>query len=417
MSLTASVLTDVRDAHNVPFLVKGRTSKILVEVKDEDSAPAPSFSGDETLKEVKDQLNTQQKKKDNSERDLVHGVVPSEAPIQNLMGCKNGKMMENIFPCDPESVFHAIKHCDVETESEPQIENQDTELVYHLRASLLEQLETFLSLAVGNLPGTEDELNCSVFLGQTYQPCGIGSSCLPVRHEMLSVHKISSDGDSQLSEDTINSINSCLVGRWKAQSQSVSKSVQVKVEDVDLSNLNTLDVCRHSDDTDMKSERDNFSLTVGLTCRTRLGTDTFDICLVNLDSLACLMCALPHPALLWSDHDKFTGQFNRVGFPQEFKPFSLFPMKFVHDLSFWLKEGDDSLDERELFDVIRCVAGDVVVRVDMVDAYRDASTGRHSRCYRLHFCSHDQVMPYSTSWKLQSCIRMEVARRCHVTLR
>ena len=104
----------------------------------------------------------------------------------------------------------------------------------------------------------------------------------------------------------------------------------------------------------------------------------------------------------------------------DFEPDALttaYPLKFVHDLGFWLNDSDDTIDVFEMFDIVRCVAGNLVINVELVDTYTEPNTGRHSLCYRLHFITFDLALSYSASWKLQSLIRMEVARRLPVTLR
>jgi phenylalanyl-tRNA synthetase alpha chain len=85
-------------------------------------------------------------------------------------------------------------------------------------------------------------------------------------------------------------------------------------------------------------------------------------------------------------------------------------------MSFWEHE-TKPFDEDIFFDVIRGVAEDSIMSVELIDSYICETTGRKSCCYRLQFQSHDKALSYDTSWKLQSIIRLEVARILEIILR
>ena len=95
---------------------------------------------------------------------------------------------------------------------------------------------------------------------------------------------------------------------------------------------------------------------------------------------------------------------------------SLYPMTFVHDMSFW-ENKDVPFCMLEYCDIIRDVAGDSVINIQLLDTYTDSVTGKTSRCYRLTFQSVDKALSYDTSWKLQSLIRLEVEKKMKIELR
>ena len=98
------------------------------------------------------------------------------------------------------------------------------------------------------------------------------------------------------------------------------------------------------------------------------------------------------------------------------KPVSLYPMKFVHDMSFW-ENKQEPFNQLVFHSVIRDVAADSIVSVELIDIYKETSTGRNSRCYRLTLQSVDKSFSYDTSWQLQSVIRLEVQKQMGIVLR
>ncbi|XP_067655053.1 ferredoxin-fold anticodon-binding domain-containing protein 1 homolog isoform X2 [Haliotis asinina] len=136
----------------------------------------------------------------------------------------------------------------------------------------------------------------------------------------------------------------------------------------------------------------------------------------DLNKIVMKIHDIPALPLLWSTDPRFKNQFaDNTGTIVKYKPFSLYSMKFFHDISFW--EGPGQFEEQTLHDVVQDVAGDVVTDVKMIDNYYDVETERRSRCYRMTFQSHDQALSYITSWKLQSMLRLEVASKMGIILR
>ena len=142
------------------------------------------------------------------------------------------------------------------------------------------------------------------------------------------------------------------------------------------------------------------------------------VCLY-LDEIIALKMGIKDKRLLYSVEKHVTQQFAKLDFAKghcSVKCTSLYPMTFVHDMSFWENE-NIHFDEMEFCDVIRDIAGDVVVNVELIDRYKDPASERYSRCYRMTFHSPDKVLSYDTSWKLQSLIRLEVEKQLKIILR
>lgn len=164
--------------------------------------------------------------------------------------------------------------------------------------------------------------------------------------------------------------------------------------------------------------------------------------ITDLCKLVCCMYNIKDERLLWSNDFRVLGQFAEINcrkvLPRQglqnsaaksklasakpcdeiagFRSPSLYPMTFVHDMSFW-ENPSIPFSVLEYCNIIRDIAGDCVINVELIDRYTDLVTGRYSRCYRLTFQSADKALSYNTSWKLQSLIRLEVEKRMKIELR
>ncbi|CAG2250085.1 Ferredoxin-fold anticodon-binding domain-containing protein 1,Ferredoxin-fold anticodon-binding domain-containing protein 1 homolog [Mytilus edulis] len=313
----------------------------------------------------------------------------------------------------------------------------------HLRFSLLEHLPfLFNKIAdsnhetAGNVNEINDELenlHCEQFsdsdrqikdklpplclmTGQVFRPCEINPFTCPVKSEMLGVFSFKS-GEICKSEDISSSfkkITSCLDASFPGLKISCDALEDLGTDLPGLNEIGSIQV-----DFDCPSEiRDR---TIGHLWFYKKHSNKNTVnCLVfvlDLNLLTLAAFRFPHVELLFSNNLDFSKQCTIRGDNSfEYSPVSLFPVMFDHDMSFWENEKKD-FDEYTFFDVIRGVANDSVMSVKLIDTYVCDITGRKSRCYRLQFQSHDKVLSYDTSWKLQSKIRLEVARELEITLR
>ncbi|GFN76140.1 ferredoxin-fold anticodon-binding domain-containing protein 1-like [Plakobranchus ocellatus] len=344
--------------------------------------------------------------------------------------------------------------------------------VFHHRTSLLENINyacsVFSQTALTNLDTstissmTQDRqtqqtsrsnanfnnAQCVLLSGQCCIPCPVTPQIIPVHHELLFVHRISDSGNNSSSLDHSKSSHYDAAVSFESassrlllclQNSSVFReSSQLFLTPICAENtlsIESVDEVSHVQFVHMRNEHGTHSLPpVGIMLTVVSRSQNFCILVLNLDSIACQVKNIPDPRLLWSCSDKVIHQFlssssshtsdssslSASSSPSQihFQPVSLFPMKFAHDLSFWENSASGEVfDEADLFEVIRYIAHDFVVKVTLMDKYTEPNTGRNSRCYRLHFQSHSMAFPYSVSWKLQSRIRIEVSHRLGVVLR
>ncbi|CAG5133541.1 unnamed protein product [Candidula unifasciata] len=308
---------------------------------------------------------------------------------------------------------------------------------------------------------------CFVVSGRSFLPGPITADTLSVRHEMMIVQKIPhestgvqfttganmastginmaavdevtqqqnqpQDANSSDQSDhrqnrtsTLNHVLSCLVQclQTAVKVEDVGRTASVslvgveKVTGVKLVYLEPATNTRQTSEQPPSQHRP-CQVLAGVVCQVVSSGEEKLVVLLHLDNIVCQICSIDDPRILWSQSKRFTDQFQppSSSFPPQFQQFSLFPMRFTHDLSFWQNDSDSEFDVTEMYNIILYTAGDLVYSVSLRDIYTDPDTGRVSRCYRLRFTSHDQALPYLTSWKLQSLIRMEVAQKLGVTLR
>ncbi|GFR70893.1 ferredoxin-fold anticodon-binding domain-containing protein 1-like [Elysia marginata] len=329
----------------------------------------------------------------------------------------------------------------------------DCDKVFHHRVSLLESLTSLCSVLSENSGETQNLSSTGAHLlaaqevsdadlsvghsitvaGQCCRPRPIVSNTLQVYHELGFIHKLSS-----VSEDLAES---AVCGNNNTDFEMISSSLLSCLQKSTVFRDNSLletHPCPNSNKVMVEGmleikvvklvyrkeiQTDSVSQPIGIILKaTSHGSHQFLVSILHLDSIICQARNIPDPRLLWSDSSKVLDQLKMFAAlhpsvsHDQYQAVSLYPMKFLHDLSFW-ESSTQQFDETELLEVIRYVAQDCVVKVSLMDKYAEPETGRTSRCYRLHFQSHSLAFPYSMSWKLQSLIRIEVARRLDVVLR
>ena len=138
--------------------------------------------------------------------------------------------------------------------------------------------------------------------------------------------------------------------------------------------------------------------------------------------------------LFWSKDTRFASQF-LVENPRRvaFKPFSLFPPTYVHDLSFWGRKTDCSstaensegeFSELQLVALIRRLSNSCAVSLQCIDTYlqpgSQAICGRKPKCgycYRLLYRSVDRALSRTEAAALQLQLREAVQKELCLELR
>ena len=138
----------------------------------------------------------------------------------------------------------------------------------------------------------------------------------------------------------------------------------------------------------------------------------------KLDTITLLTYHIPDPRLLWSKEQRFLSQFPVAVDPRPFAPFSLHPVKYIHDVSFWIQKGEHvSLwSEPEFFNLLRRIGGDLVADVKKLDRHV-AVDGSVSLCYRVTYFSFDRVVSRSRAYASQQDLRLALRDTLKVVLR
>lgn len=327
---------------------------------------------------------------------------------------------------------------------------QNASQVYHHRVSLLENVPHLcgelispslnffsppesISSEGGNSATnfTQPQIVSYISSGQSIMPGPISQSFIPVKHELVILHHV----PHQLSQYVDMSMTAQSEEHGVKTLEDISASIILMLQKSNLMchshnillcpstslkvMLQGIGECVVKNDIILQTKASNSlnveqSVVIGQIYYAHKDGSSFHISMINLTELSCVIWNIDDKRLLWCTKEKFLSQFTCPS-PTIFKPLCMYPMKFTHDLSFWV-EGE-GFNASSFYDVVRNIADDLVYQVSLKDSYEDPVTNRNSRCYRLHFQSKSQALPYLTTWKLQSRIRIEVAKSLGVTLR
>ncbi|XP_041367872.1 ferredoxin-fold anticodon-binding domain-containing protein 1 homolog [Gigantopelta aegis] len=263
----------------------------------------------------------------------------------------------------------------------------------HLRTTVLEQLPLITS---------HDSDRLAIASCDVYNRCCISANRLPVSHEMTVVCQ----NGKNIAADPVKTV-------CKSLEMATSLSVSITHSGTPLvltfqSGLQ-LHCSKH-----VELDLNNTKTKVGQIWTNLGDPESVNIVLLNLDLIVRKVGDIASPQLLWSQDQRFLRQF--VSWPSKFEAFSVYNLQHAHDMSFW-ESSDIEFDELCFSDVIREVAGDVVVKVTLIERYHDEGGDQWSRCYRLIYMSNDLAVSYIASWKMQSLIRLETAKRLEIRLR
>jgi phenylalanyl-tRNA synthetase alpha chain len=135
---------------------------------------------------------------------------------------------------------------------------------------------------------------------------------------------------------------------------------------------------------------------------------------MGLERLAMVMYGIPDIRLFWSSDARFLDQFKGARPGTRFVPYSKYPACYK-DVTFWLPP--DGYHENDFFALVREVAGDLVERVQLLDAFTHPKTGRTSHCYRILYRHMDRSLTNEEVDRLQEVVRARVTDVLGGTLR
>ncbi|NWI68142.1 FDXA1 protein, partial [Todus mexicanus] len=292
---------------------------------------------------------------------------------------------------------------------------------FYLRPSLLPYAQEIIERGTF-LPGM-----LHVLSGPVFRKCLIAPYSLPVFHEVVFVCAVNRGTENSCIQVLANNIKTSIHSLHQAVSSfklSISLQEATSFESTELNDfaafeyqLNKIQYLICVETGPASSCEKRFCVGVVRTARYELGSSDLGFVFVslNLDLLAMLICGISDWRMLWTPDTRFLRQFPR-GELKLFKSFSLYPPSYVHDVSFWVPDGEQ-LDEVAFHTIARQVSGETVVSIQLVDSYQQPETGRRSLCYRLTFQSCDKALSSRGVAEMQLLFREEIKHRLRLTLR
>ncbi|XP_038017563.1 ferredoxin-fold anticodon-binding domain-containing protein 1 isoform X2 [Motacilla alba alba] len=288
---------------------------------------------------------------------------------------------------------------------------------FHLRPSLLPHAQAIIRKGAFS-PGT-----LQVLSGPVFRKCRITPHSMPAFHEMLLVLAVSRGTENsciQMLVDnikaTVNSLHQGISG--VKPSVSLQEAARFGAELSDFAAFERqLGEIQHF--LCVGTDPDPPGSCVGVIRAAPGELKSRELVVVsaslNLDLLAMLMCGISDWRMLWTWDRRFLGHFPE-GELRLFKSFSLYPPSYVHDVSFWLPDGED-FDEVAFHTLARRVSGETVVSIQLRDDFQQPGTGRRSLCYRVTFQSCDRALGCREAAEMQLHLREEIQQHLGVTLR
>ncbi|NXT69140.1 FDXA1 protein, partial [Chaetops frenatus] len=285
---------------------------------------------------------------------------------------------------------------------------------FYLRPSLLPHAQAVAEKGAFP-PGT-----LHVLCGPVFRKCLISAHSMPVFHEMLVVLAVS--------RGTENSCIQMLVENIKTTTSSLHQGIKPSIDLQEAASFGTelsdfaafecqLGEIQHF--LSLRTEPDPSGSCVGVIRIAPYGLKSSELVVVsaslNLDLLAMLLCGISDWRMLWTSDRRFLQQFPE-GELRLFKSFSLYPPSYVHDVSFWLPDGEE-FDEVAFHTLARRVSGEMVVSIQLRDGFQQPGTGRRSLCYRVTFQACDRALGCREAAEMQLRFREEIQQQLGVTLR
>ncbi|XP_035411719.1 ferredoxin-fold anticodon-binding domain-containing protein 1 isoform X1 [Cygnus atratus] len=292
---------------------------------------------------------------------------------------------------------------------------------YCLRPSLLPHAQAVIKSAAF-VPGT-----LYVFSGPVFRKCLISPYSMPVFHEMVFVCAVN--------RGTENSCIEMLVDKIKNSIHSLHQTVSGFQLNVSLQEATSSETTELNDFAAFESQLSKIQYFLCMevdtldsfekgSCVGVIRTAPYELASrdlfvvsasLNLDLIAMLLCGIQDWRMLWTSDTRFLRQFPR-GELRLFKSFSLYPPSYVHDVSFWVPDGEQ-FDEVAFHTIARQVSGETVASIQLIDSFHQSETGRKSLCYRVTFQSCDKALSRREVAAMQLLCREELKQRLHVALR
>ncbi|NXF35544.1 FDXA1 protein, partial [Nyctibius bracteatus] len=292
---------------------------------------------------------------------------------------------------------------------------------YYLRPSLLPYAQAIIQRGAFP-PGT-----LHVLSGPVFRKCLISPYSMPVFHEMVFVCAVNRGTENSCIQLLENNIKSSIDSLHQTVSNfklNINLQEAVSFETAELNDFAAFESQLSKIKYFICTERDTSGSCEKHSCVGIIRTAHYELvscelvvvfASLNLDLLAMLICGISDWRMLWTSDTRFLSQFPR-GELRLFKSFSLYPPSYVHDVSFWVPDGEQ-FDEVALHTIARQVSGETVVSIQLIDSFQQPETGRKSLCYRLTFQSCDKALSRQEVAEMQLLFREEINQRLRVTPR
>ncbi|XP_036282940.1 ferredoxin-fold anticodon-binding domain-containing protein 1 isoform X2 [Pipistrellus kuhlii] len=277
-----------------------------------------------------------------------------------------------------------------------------------LRPSLLVHVQAVIQ-APDFLPGS-----LYILSGPVFQKCHILPFTMPAFHETLFILGF----NKNLKDDRLQSLLSHLKGILD------NLLTQTLLEGSKLSNSVEFVLQPNGKDYMINVKSHNFGpdcakdLSIGSIITSIPSITHEELCFVfvsvNLDLLAMLVWGISDWRMLWTFDKRFLKNFVSEKIVP-FKSYSLYPPRYVHDISFWLDE-KKGFDELEFHTVARAVSQDTVISIQFLSRFQHPKTKQVSLCYRMTYQTCDKALTQQQVASMQSQFRKEI-QRLHLTPR
>ncbi|NWI56077.1 FDXA1 protein, partial [Calyptomena viridis] len=286
---------------------------------------------------------------------------------------------------------------------------------FYLRPSLLPHAQVIIQEGAFP-PGT-----LHVLSGPVFRQCRVTPHSMPVFHEMLIVCAVHRGTESSWIQMLVNNIKTTIYSLHQTTSgtkASLNLQEATSFETTELDDFAAFESQLSKIQYLICMETDAPGSRVGV-IRTSQELISRELVVIfaslNLDLLAMLLCGISDWRMLWTSDTRFLQQFPR-GELRLFKSFSLYPPSYVHDVSFWVPDGEQ-FDEVAFHTIARRVSGEMVISIQLRDSFQQSGTGRRSLCYRLTFQSCDRALSCREAAEMQLHFREQIHQHLGVTLR
>ncbi|XP_010010196.1 PREDICTED: ferredoxin-fold anticodon-binding domain-containing protein 1, partial [Nestor notabilis] len=292
---------------------------------------------------------------------------------------------------------------------------------YYLRPSLLPYAQAVIQKEAF-LPET-----LHVISGLVFRKCFITPYSMPVFHEMVFVCAINRGTEKSYIQMLVNNIKTSIHSLHQTLSSfklSINLQAATSLETTELNDFAAFEsqlskiqylICVETDTSGFHEK----GSCVGVIRTADYELVSSELVVVfaslNLDILAMLICGICDWRMLWTSDNRFLHQFPR-GELRLFKSFSVYPPSYVHDVSFWVPDGEQ-FDEVAFHTIARQVSGETVTSIQLIDSFQEPETGRKSFCYRVTFQSCDKALSRKVVAEMQQLLRKEINQHLRVTLR